>query len=245
MIRSLSAAVALAAMVTLAPSPASAGPWSPGKQNAYRQVGFGYTRATDRQEFLLNLYGEFGLGHGLAAIAALPIKGVDQQRPPPSGNDTGSFFAISPTVGLRWQYLQLDRFVMALQIDLKLPLTGGSFDGTLWLLGGTTFPFLDGFFQFGGALRGRTGRDASEWLTTGDIGFWVADSALLVFEGRTRIQFDASRNAQLAEREFQVGMQWIWRPKETIDVGLDALFTFPTNSIARGITIIPYVAFRR
>ena len=234
---------ALATVQSLIPCAAHAGPWVPEPNARYTQVALGYTNATDRQEFLLNLYGEFGVYKDLAIIAAIPIKGVNQQEPPPSGDDQNSFVGASASGGLRWQFVG-GPYVMALQGDLKLPITGGSVDGTLQLLGGGSFGFLNGFAQYGGGLRARTGDDAHEWIFSTDAGFWFADPLLFVVEGRGRLQTMRDRDALLADREFQVGGQFVWRTGDRVDVGLDTLYTFETESIPRAVSVTAYIAFR-
>ena len=229
---------------SLAPCAVQAGPWVPELNGRYTQFAVGYTNATDRQEVLLNLYGELGIYNNLAFIASLPIKRVDQQSAPPSGDEQNSYVGVSASGGLRWQFLT-GPYVMALQSDFKLPVTGGSFDGTFQLLGGGSFGFLNGFAQYGGGFRARTGEDAHEWIFSADTGFWLTKQLLFVVEGRGRIQTMRDRNARLVDREFQVGGQFVWRTNDRIDIGLDTLYTFETTSIPRAVSITAYVAFRK
>lgn len=78
-------------------SSASAGPWVPAVGESYIQAGLSYTQATDRREYLLNLYGEFAVYERLAVIVGIPIKYLDRTSPSPSGDTQGSFFALSPS----------------------------------------------------------------------------------------------------------------------------------------------------
>ena len=84
--RRLSTLATVAVCVVFQVSSASAGPWVPAEGESYTQASFGVLHATDRDEYLLNLYGEFGVFDRLAVIVGIPIKYLDRTAPSPTGD---------------------------------------------------------------------------------------------------------------------------------------------------------------
>lgn len=234
----------VAGLLLVNTSTASAGPWVPPASESYTQAGLSFVQATDRREYLINLYGEFGVYDRLAVIANIPIKYLDRTAPSPSGDTQGSFFALSPSVGLRYQ-LTRGALVLALQEDLTVPIAGGSFNLTSQFLAGASLGRSGrGFAQAMGGFRVRSGQDAHEALWAADVGAWVVSSVLVMATYRGRWQVGTDRNADLADREHQVGGQIIVRVSDELSLGAEVIQTLQTDSVPRSTTATLYIARR-
>lgn len=230
--------------VVLHVSVASAGPWVPAAGESYTQAALGFTYATDRREYLLNLYGEFGVYDRLAVIVGIPIKYLDRTAPSPTGDLQGSFFALTPSVGLRYQ-LTRGLIVLALQEDVAVPVAGGSFNLTSQFLAGASLGRSGrGFVQAMGGFRLRSGADAHEALWSADVGAWLASPVLIMATYRGRWQTGTDREAALADREHQLGGQLIVRLSDELSLGAELIQTLQTDSVPRSTSATLYIARR-
>ncbi|MFT5356996.1 MAG: hypothetical protein ACI9KE_004223 [Polyangiales bacterium] len=242
--RVCSALVVLVGLFVVDVSLASAGPWVPAAGESYTQAGLSFTHATDRREYLLNFYGEFGIYERLAVIVGVPIKYLDRTAPSPTGDPQGSFFALSPSVGLRYQ-LTRGRVALALQEDVTIPFAGGSFNLTSQFFAGASLGSSGrGFVQGMGGFRLRSGEDAHEALWSADVGAWLTSGMLAMATYRGRWQVGTDREAEFADREHQLGGQLIVRLNEELSLGAEVIQTLRTESVPRSTTATLYIARR-
>lgn len=135
----LSIAALAAGMMMLAPPAAQAGPWTPDPGRVYLKLwvkeycncGFGYMEPSGNvepigfyDEIFLNAYGEVGIVPGLAAWLHWPIVEtflLEDPRPT-IGRVQDRTVVGDPTLGLRWRFLRIERFVAALDAAVRLPL---------------------------------------------------------------------------------------------------------------------------
>ena len=233
----------LAAVVVGFSSKAEAGPWSPANGNAYHQTSLNFVTLDDRTEYAFTYYVEYGLGSGFAFVGSVPIRFAEALRDRPSGLPGEDFFAFTPNVGLRLQFLD-GPIVAALQTDLAIPISEGTFDLTNQLLAGGSAAGGRVFYQVGGGFRLRTDDAGHEALWTADIGVWLGRSILAIAEGRGRYQVEADPRARRAEFENRVGMQWLYRLNDGFDIGVEGLYTFENDTVAAGVSVTGYVAIR-
>lgn len=225
-------------------SRASAGPWVPAEGESYTQASLGFLRATDRREYLLNLYGEFGVFERLAIIVGIPIKYLDRTAPSPTGDPQGSFFALTPSVGLRYQFTR-GPIVLALQEDVAVPVAGGSFNLTSQFLAGASLGRAGrAFVQAMGGFRLRSDADAHEALWSADVGGWLASPVLIMATYRGRWQTETDREAALADREHQFGGQVLLRLNDELSLGAEVIQTLQTESVPRSTSATLYIARR-
>jgi hypothetical protein len=140
----VTASIALVTAIVIAiaapASPAAAGPWTPEPGDGYLKlwlkylVGFDY-RAGDGStygygfynELFLNAYGEVGLAPGLAAYAHWPfVQTFVLQDPTPYAGGIHDHTVVGdPTLGLRWRFLRIGRFVSAIEAGVRFPFAPG------------------------------------------------------------------------------------------------------------------------
>lgn len=234
----------VAACFVLNASLASAGPWVPAEGESYTQASLGFMHATDRREYLVNLYGEFAVFDRLAVIVGIPIKYLDRTAPSPTGDTQGSFFALTPSVGLRYQFTR-GPVVLALQEDVAVPVAGGSFNLTSqFLVGASLGRSGRGFIQAMGGFRLRSGADAHEAIWSTDVGAWFAPPVLVMASYRGRWQTGTDREATLSDREHQVGGQVIVRLNDELSLGAEVIQTLQTDSVPRSTAATVYIARR-
>lgn len=229
-------------VVVLGPSSAEAGPWSPASGTSYQQASVNALNVSDRDEFAAAYYGEFGLGGGWAFVGSVPVRLSAPSRDRPSGLPGEEFLALTPTAGLRYQFLR-GPLVLALQSELGIPLSGGAYDSTSQLLAGTTLARGQVFLQTGVGLRLRSLDAGHEAIWSADAGVWLGRSVLAVASGRGRYQLAADPRARRPEVENRVGSQWLYRINGHVDVGFELLYTLPHSTVSEGISTTAYVAF--
>lgn len=234
-------AFAGAVTVMLAASSVQAGPWSPSSGASYQQASLNALNVGDRDEFAASYYGEFGLGGGWAFVGSVPLRFSSSSRDRPSGLPGEDFLSLTPTAGLRFQFLP-GPLVLALQSDVGVPLAGGAFDFTQQLLAGGSLARGRVFLQTGGGIRFRTQDAGHEVIWSADAGVWIASSVLAIASGRGRYQLDPDPRAQRAEVENRVGTQWLYRIDRKIDVGVELLYTLPDPTVTEGLSTTLYVA---
>ncbi|MEM9074056.1 MAG: hypothetical protein AAGE52_36525 [Myxococcota bacterium] len=224
---------------------ASAGPWVPPEGTSYLQAGGTFLRASDRDEFRLNLYGEFGIADRLAVIASVPFTYSNTTGQAPSGDTLDDFVGLAPSAGLRYGLVQ-GRFVLALQGDLSLPVNGGSVNLTGQILAGGSLDRRGrSFAQVGAGVRARSGSDAHEFIGNADVGVWLGSPVLVIAEYRARRQFTTEREATVEENEHMVGGQLIFKLTDKVLLGTEVLYTIPNNSVAEAVTSTLYIAVNR
>lgn len=125
------------ALVALAPAHAAAGPWTPEPGHGYVKLwlkwtcncGFGYMASDGGSyeygfysEIFANAYGEVGLADGLAAWAHWPFVQSFLLEDTRLGRVGDHTVIGDPTIGLRWRWLRVGRFVAALDAGVRFPI---------------------------------------------------------------------------------------------------------------------------
>lgn len=127
-------AAALALVVLVPASEAAAGPWAPEPGHGYAKLwlrylyGFDY-RAGDGttygygayHEASLSVYAELGLVETLGFVLHSDILRTFHLEDPRDGHYESHVTVGDPLVALRWQFLSLDRFVMAVEAGVRAP----------------------------------------------------------------------------------------------------------------------------
>jgi len=127
--------VLAALLVSMTTSEAHAGAWTPEPGHGYAKLwakyllGFGYVDgdgdATTYQryhELFLATYGDIGLTDGLALFWHTDLIRSFYLRDPLADRTRGHVGLGDPMLGLRWRFLRLDRFVMAVEGSARAPL---------------------------------------------------------------------------------------------------------------------------
>ncbi|MEQ8461427.1 MAG: hypothetical protein RLO52_36680 [Sandaracinaceae bacterium] len=126
--------VLLAAAVTLSASPAAAGPWAPDQNHGYVKIWLKYLYGFDfhagdgntygygaYHEVFLSAYAELGLVDDLALVLHTEMVRTFHLEDPRDGSYQSHVTPGDPLLGLRWQFLQEGRFVMALEGGVRAP----------------------------------------------------------------------------------------------------------------------------
>ena len=134
-VAALAAGALLALLSLLAPSRATAGPWTPEPGEGYAKLwikwlpGFGYHAGNGDtydygayHELFLATYGELGLADGLALTWHTELVRFFSLDDPRTGESDAHLAPGDPALGLRWRFLRADRFVMAVEASLRAPL---------------------------------------------------------------------------------------------------------------------------
>ncbi|MDQ3037681.1 MAG: hypothetical protein M3Y87_35135 [Myxococcota bacterium] len=131
------AAVLGLAIATLAPARAAAGPWTPDPGTGYVKLwlkwtcncGFGYIASDGGSyeygfysEIFANAYGEVGVADGLAVWAHWPVVQSFLLEDTRLGRVGDHATIGDPTIGLRWRWLRVGRFVSALEAGVRFPI---------------------------------------------------------------------------------------------------------------------------
>jgi hypothetical protein len=132
------AGVVAALALLLARGSASGGPWTPEPGHGYAKIwvkwlpGLGYHAGDGStidyaayHEILFTAYGEIGIVRSLAATLHLPIVNLFTLEDPRIGGTSAHASAGDPTLGLRWRFLKLGRFVAAVEGAVRFPLASG------------------------------------------------------------------------------------------------------------------------
>ncbi|MEM9069902.1 MAG: hypothetical protein AAGE52_15425 [Myxococcota bacterium] len=128
-------ATVLLACVLFAPSTALAGPWTPEPGHGFAKLwtkwllGHGYvdgngnrTNYGNYHEFFVATYGDIGIVDGLAAFWHTDLLRVFTLQDPRTGERQAHVAPGDPALGLRWRFLQVDRFVMSVEGSVRAPL---------------------------------------------------------------------------------------------------------------------------
>ena len=133
---------ALALAFVSAPSIARAGPWTPEPGHGYLKLwvkefcscGLGYIEPDGTMqplgfydEIFVSAYGEVGVVPGLAAWVHWPVMQtflLEDPRPTIGGIQDRTMVG-DPTLGLRWRFLRVERFVAALEAGVRFPFAPG------------------------------------------------------------------------------------------------------------------------
>lgn len=127
---------ALALLLVLAvPNAALAGPWTPRQGHGYAKLwmkwlwGIGYVDGEGDfnhyaryYEVFFATYGDVGLADTLALFWHTDLLRVFTLEDPRSGERQAHVAPGDPALGLRWQFLHLDRYVMSLSASVRAPL---------------------------------------------------------------------------------------------------------------------------
>lgn len=129
------AALALSlALVLGSASTAQAGPWAPEPGHGYAKIWLKYLYgfwffdgAMDQNDYggyheaHLSAYAELGIAPQLALSLHAPIVRTFHLEDPRDGSYTSHLSPGDPTLMLRWQFLSVDRFVMAVEGGVRAP----------------------------------------------------------------------------------------------------------------------------
>jgi len=132
----MSALLACAALISLGASHAAAGPWTPEPGHGYAKLwlkwlpGFGYhDGAGDTvsygayHEVFVNAYGEVGVVDGFSLWLHAPLAQTFVLGDPRPGGGTDVVVGPGdPTLGARWRFLRLGRFVASLDAGFGVPI---------------------------------------------------------------------------------------------------------------------------
>jgi len=124
-----------AAVLSVAPARALAGPWTPEPGHGYAKVwlkwlyGIGY-HAGDGQtydygaynELFLSGYGEVGVAPSFGLWLHAPVLQTFTLEDPRTGESETHVYPGDSTFGARWRFAKIDRFVGALEASIKPPL---------------------------------------------------------------------------------------------------------------------------
>jgi hypothetical protein len=128
--------LALAVAIAAAPSRTRAGPWTPDPGTGYVKLWVKYLEAYPfdywpgngsprgygfYNELFWNAYGEIGIVDGLAAWLHWPFLETFLLEDPRTGRVSDHTVSGDPTLGLRWRFLQAERFVMAIDAGVRFP----------------------------------------------------------------------------------------------------------------------------
>lgn len=127
------ATLALAAALAFAPA-AQAGPWAPAPGHGYVKLwlkylpGFWFLDADGAQndyggyhELFLSTYAEVGIADRVGLLLHAPIVQSFHLEDPRDGSYQSHLTPGDPTLSLRWQFLAVDRFVMAAEAGVRFP----------------------------------------------------------------------------------------------------------------------------
>jgi hypothetical protein len=116
------------------PGTAQAGPWTPSPGDGYAKLwlkwfyGIGYHDAAGHttdygryNELFLATYGEIGAADGFAVFWHTDLVRIFTLDDPVSGRETHATPG-DPAIGVRWRFLQADRYVMAFEAAVRAPL---------------------------------------------------------------------------------------------------------------------------
>lgn len=124
----------LIAAITLSASPAAAGPWAPDQNHGYVKLWLKYLYGFDfhagdgntygygaYHEAFVSAYAEVGLVDDLALVLHAELLRTFHLEDPRDGSYQSHVTPGDPLLGLRWQFLQEGRFVMAVEGGLRAP----------------------------------------------------------------------------------------------------------------------------
>lgn len=136
---SRSRALALAVLLALAPNAllpdrAAAGPWAPDQGHGYTKLwlkylfGYGYFDGQGAfheygfyQELFLSAYAEVGVIDRVALILHAPVLQSFHLEDPRDGSWESHVGPGDPTLSVRWQFLQAERFAMGAELGVRAP----------------------------------------------------------------------------------------------------------------------------
>ena len=168
-------------------APAKAGAWTPEPGHGYAKLwlkwlpGFSYANGRGEavsyapyHEFFVATYGDVGIVDHVAIFWHMELLRTFHLEDPRSGKTESHVAPGDPALGVRWQALTVDRFVLGLQGSVRAPLATR---GTVQTVYSRDQPFLPvgelrigaGVWELQGAITWGYGFD--RWYMAGSIGY--------------------------------------------------------------------------